>query len=348
MSDTILSLDIGNTNLHFVEAQVKGNIIKIIKSANVELPRGTIADGLITNQEALAVVVQEAVTNSGASAKEVVVTINTNSLIIREFEVPNGDSKELEGMINHEIRQYFGISDTDLVEYRKLSELEVNGVKKVKIRAAVMNREIAFGYYNLLLNLKLKPIALDIHPNAISKLFTPQSVINEESLAEKNVILLDIGYSSSMIYIIAQGNLAFFRSVKFGGKSIDDLLANLFSLNEEEAIRRKLEFLSDTRLAEDNKVLAMVRPLYGELLEELRKVIQFWSRSDDKTLSDIYLVGGGASLAGLSDYISQGLSLGVHKLHSLNTIELSDKQTDLRFLINAAGALIRLAEQVKR
>ena len=121
-----------------------------------------------------------------------------------------------------------------------------------------------------------------------------------------------------------------------------------FQLNEEEAIRKKLEFLSDTYVSEDNKVLATVRPLYGELLEELRKVIQFWSRSDDKTLSDIYLVGGGASLAGLSDYLTQGLGIGVHKLQSLNTIELNDKQTDPRFLVNAAGALIRLAEQVKR
>ena len=192
-----------------MEAQVKGNTITIIKSANVELPRGTIDDGLITNKEALEVVVQEAIAKSGASAKQAVVTINTNSLIIREFEVPNGDPKELEGMINNEIRQYFGISDTDLVEYRKLSELEVNGVKKVKVRAAVLDRDIASGYYNLLLNLRLKPIALDIHPNAISKLFTLRSIINEESLEDKNVILLDIGYSGSMIYIIAQGQSGF-------------------------------------------------------------------------------------------------------------------------------------------
>lgn len=347
MSNSILSLDIGNKNLHLVEAQVKGNAVKIITSANVELPKGTIADGLIANKEALAIPVQEAIAKSGASAKEVVVTINTNSLIIREFEVPTGVAKELEGMINHEIRQYFGISDTDLVEYRKLSEFEVHDNKKVKVRVAVMNREIAYGCYNLLVNLKLKPVALDIHPNAISKIITSQSTINEESLVGKNFILLDIGYSGTMIYVFAEGNLDFFRSVNFGGKSIDSLLANILSLSEEESIRKKLEFLSDTQLAEDNKVLAVVRPLYGELLEELRKVIQFWSRSDAKTLSKIYMTGGGASLAGLSDYLSQGLDLGVHKLLSLNTIELNHKQIDPCFFVNAAGALIRFSEQVK-
>ena len=347
MSDTILSLDIGNRNLHLLEAQVKGGVVKIITSVIVELPKGTIADGLIANKEALAVAVQEAIAKSGASAKEVVVTINTNSLIIREFEVPTGDAKELEGMINNEIRQYFGISDTDLVEYRKLSQFEVNGNKKVKVRAAVMSREIASEYYNLLLNLRLKPLALDIHPNAISKLFTTQSVINEESQGGTNFILLDIGYLGTMIYVMAQGNLDFFRSVNFGGRSIDSLLANILSLSEEEAVKKKMEFLSGTQPSVDNEVLAVVRPLYGELLEELRKVIQFWSRSDAKKLSKIYLIGGGASLAGLSDYLALGLGFEVHKLHSLNTIQLNSNKTDLGYLVNAAGALIRLAEQVR-
>jgi len=347
LSDAILSLDIGNKNLHLLEAQLKGGVVRIITSVIVELPNGTIADGLIANKGALAVAVQEAIAKSGASAKEVVVTINTNSLIIREFEVPAGDAKELEGMINNEIRQYFGISETDLVEYRKLSEFQVNGVKKVKVRVAVMNREIAFGYYNLLLDLQLKPIALDIHPNAISKLFTSQSTINEQSLTEKNVILVDIGYLGTMIYVIAEGNLDLFRSVKFGGKSIDSLLSNIFSLSEEEAVKRKLESLSDTQLAEDNKTLAAVRPLYGELLEELRKVIQFWSRSDAKKLNTIYLIGAGASLTGLSEYISQGLGFEVHKLNRLNNIQLNNNNTDVGSLINAAGALIRLSEQVR-
>ena len=347
MSDTILSLDIGNRNLHLLEAQVKGGVVKISTSLIVELPNGTITDGLITNKEALTVALQEAIAKSGASAKEVVVTINTNSLIIREFEVPTGDAKELEGMINNEIRQYFGISETDLVEYRKLSQFEVNGNKKVKIRAAVMNREIAFGYYNLLLNLRLKPLALDIHPNAISKLFTSQSMINEESQGGANYILLDIGYLSTMIYVMAQGNVDFFRSVNFGGRSIDSLLSNILSLSEEEAVKKKLEFLSDTQPSGDNKVLAVVRPLYGELLEELRKVIQFWGRSDAKKLDKIYLIGGGASLAGLSHHLAEGLGFEVHKLHSMDTIQLNSNKADLGSLVNAAGALIRLSEQVR-
>lgn len=345
MSGNSLSLDIGSKYLHLVEAQVKENIVEIITSANVELPKGAIEDGLIANKEALALAVQEAIARSGASAKEAVVTINTKSMIIRDFEVPTGDPKELEGMINNEILQYYGISDSDLIEYRKISEIVVNDVKKVKVRAAVMNREIAFGYYDLLLNLKLKPIALDIHPNAVSKLFTSQSRINEVSLSEENVILLDIGYSGTMIYVLAQGNLDFFRAVNFGSKLIEIFLSNSLSLGEVEAGREKIEFLSGGQLEEDNNVLAAVRPLYGELLEELRKVIQFRSRSDTKKLNGIYLMGGGSSFTGLAAYLSQGLGFEVHKLHSLNTIQ-PDGKTDLSSLLNAAGALIRLSEQV--
>jgi len=172
-------------------------------------------------------------------------------------------------------------------------------------------------------------------------------MINDESEGGTNFILLDIGYLSTMIYVMAQGNVDFFRSVNFGGRSIDSLLSNILSLSEEEAVKKKLEFLSDTQPLGDNKVLAVVRPLYGELLEELRKVIQFWGRSDAKKLDKIYLIGGGASLAGLSHHLAEGLGFEVHKLHSMDTIQLNSNKADLGCLVNAAGALIRFSEQVR-
>lgn len=343
MSNTYLAFDIGTRNLHLVEGQVSGTVVKIFNSTNIELSRGTIKDGLITNQEALSQAMQTALEKIAASSRKAIITINANSVIIREFTIPAGDPQELIKMINNEINQYFGVSESDLVEYRQITEFEENGQKKVKVRVAVMNREIAENYLNLLENLGLVPVALDIHPNVISKLFSSQLVINGESLKGESFILLDIGYSGSMIYLISQGNLDFFRAISFGGKAIDSLLANLLSLPEEEAESKKLELLSGTDKPETAEVLTAVRPLYGDLLEELRKVIQFFqSRSGSKQLQRIYLLGGGAPLTGLASYLAQGLGFQVNQLQQLNTIQLQNDQASLGSIVNAAGALIRL------
>jgi type IV pilus assembly protein PilM len=338
-----LAFDIGTRNLHLVEGQVSGIMVKIFKSINIELPRGTIRDGLITNEEALRLAMQTAMAKINLSSRKAIITINNNSIIIREFIIPAGDPGELLAMINNEINQYFGISDSDIVEFRKIAEFEENGQQKVKVRVAVMNREIAEEYLNLLENQELEPVALDIHPNVISKLFSGQLVINGENLEEESFILLDIGYSGTMIYLVSQGSLDFFRAISFGGKAIDSLLANLFSLSEEEAESKKMEYLSGTNNAEANEALTAVRPLYGELLEELRKVIQFFqSRSGGKLLKRIYLFGGGAPLTGLSSYLAQGLGFEVNQLQQLNTIQLQNNEISLGSIVNAAGALIRL------
>lgn len=343
MSNTYLAFDIGTRNLHLVEGQVSGTIVKIFNSTVVELTRGTIRDGLIANQEALSLAMQTALQKIGASSRKAIITINSNSVIIREFSVPAGDPQELAAMINNEINQYFGISESDLVEYRKIVEFEENGQNKVKVRVGVMNREIAEDYLNLLEGLGLEPVALDIHPNVISKLFSSQPMINEETLENESFILLDIGYTGSMIYLLSQGSLDFFRAIGFGGKAIDNLLANLLSLPEEETESKKLDCLSGANVQEDNEILKAVRPLYGDLLEELRKVIQYFqSRSSGRVLKRIYLMGGGAPLCGLAPYLAQGLGFEVNQLQRLNTIQLQDNQPALATIVNAAGALIRL------
>ncbi len=343
MSNTYLAFDIGTRNLHLVEGQISGTTVKIFNSTVVELTRGTIKDGLITNQEALSLAMQTALDRIAVSSRKVIITINANSVIIREFTIPAGDPQELTAMINSEITQYFGISEGDLVEYRKIAEFEENGQQKVKVRVAVLNREIAENYLNLLEDLGLEPVALDIHPNVISKLFSGQPIINGDSLEEESYILLDIGYSGSMIYLLSQGSLDFFRAIGFGGKVIDSRLASLLTMSEEEAENKKLEYLSGTSIQEDNEILTAIRPLYGDLLEELRKVVQYFqSRSGGKALKKIYLMGGGAPLTGLAPYLARGLSFEVQQLQRLNTIQLQDNQPALGTIVNAAGALIRL------
>jgi Tfp pilus assembly protein, ATPase PilM len=396
-----LSFDLGTRNIHAVVGQTEGNTVRILRSASIGLPKGVLSDGLITNKEVLTSAMQEVLASLNTSTKDALITFNSNSVIIREFEVPSGNEQELEAMIKNEIIQFFGMTDTDLVEYRKIGETETGGMKKVKVRAAVMNKEIAHAYYDLLDSLKLKPVALDIHANVISKIFNEQTAINND--LSNNYIILDIGYSGTMIYLISQGSLNFFRSISFGGKAVDRLLAGLFALSEEKAEEKKLEFLSDKqeriaseagvtertenrslavkkkghtfvikkkgltenmeepvsdsaentvegiRPIEQGKVftkeeaLAAVKPLYGELLEEIRKVMQFFAnRSGSKDLSQIYLIGGGASLTGIPEYLSQGLGLKVDRLQMISNIQYIDHEQAPGDYVNASAALIRL------
>ena len=124
---------------------------------------------------------------------------------------------------------------------------------------------------------------------------------------------------------------------------VGKLIAGVFSLPEEKAEEKKIEVLSEYSDSVDIETVSAVKPLYGELLEELRKVMQFFlNRSGTKDLNQIYLMGGGASLVGLSDYLSEGLGFQVDKFKTLSSIQLEDNKQEIGTLVNAAGAIIRL------
>ncbi len=122
MPGQCLSLDIGSKNLHAVLGSADGNKVKIAKSVCIELPRNTVNDGIVADRAMLALSIKEAAAKIGTSVKDTVITLNSNSVIIREFDVPSGDKHEVEAMIKNEISQYFGMTDHDLVEYRKIGE----------------------------------------------------------------------------------------------------------------------------------------------------------------------------------------------------------------------------------
>lgn len=347
MSAQCLSLEIGSRNLNAVLGSAEGNRVKITKSVSIELPRNTMNDGVVVNRERLTQSIKDVISKINTSVKDVVITLNSNSVIIREFDIPNGDKHEVEAMIKNEINQYFSMAENDLVEYRKVGEIETDGAKISRIRAAVMNKDMALPYFQLLEELKLNPVALDINPNVISKIFDGQAEINGNKL--DNYILLDIGYSGTMIYLISQGSLNFFRNISFGGRTIDRLISSVFSMPEEKAEEIKLQVLSNNESSENldsvnrEQLLSAIESLYTELADELRKVIQFFSnRSGSKELGNIFLIGGGSYLDGLSEYLSQSLGYDVDTMRTFSNIQKNNDEQPISTIINAAGALIRL------
>ncbi len=68
----------------------------------------------------------------------------------------------------------------------------------------------------------------------------------------------------------------------------------------------------------------------------------FLKRSGSKELGNIFLIGGGASIEGLAEYLSQALGHEVHLLERLSHVQINHHETSISTLVNAAGALIRL------
>ena len=91
--------------------------------------------------------------------------------IIRDIELPFSNKKDLSSLIKFEVEEYLPISLEDyFIEYKLIDKYKIDETDKVMILLAALPKVIVNGYFKLLKELNLKPLALDIHPNSINKL----------------------------------------------------------------------------------------------------------------------------------------------------------------------------------
>jgi Tfp pilus assembly PilM family ATPase len=115
------------------------------------------------------------------------------------------------------------------------------------------------------------------------------------------VALVDLGFKSSAISILAEGELCLSRSVELGGDRLTTGLAEAMNITYAEA--------EGIKVGMPQEVEAHLQPLVMPLGRELRASIDFFEHQREKNVTKILICGGAAR----SDYLLQMLQseLGV-------------------------------------
>jgi len=107
-----------------------------------------------------------------------------------------------------------------------------------------------------------------------------------EIYAKENVALIDVGFKSTTISVLQEGDLALSRVVNIGGDKLTADLSEILSISYAEAEGIKIGMTAD--------VQPHIEPAISALGRELRASIDFFEHQQDKTVSQAYLSGGTA------------------------------------------------------
>jgi len=116
-----------------------------------------------------------------------------------------------------------------------------------------------------------------------------------ESFAKEVVALVDIGFKTSTINILSEGELALSRVVAIGGDKITTALSETLGISYAEA--------EGIKVGMPTEVESSLQPLLSPLGRELRASIDFFEHQQEKTVTQVYVSGGGAR----SDFLIQAL-----------------------------------------
>lgn len=344
----LVSLDIGSSDIKIVEGQVKGGKLKIYNMRKIKSPEDIIEDGELFNEESILLKLKEEMKTSGVRTKNIALVSSSSTIISREIIVPYVENnEELKTLVNYEIEQFLAINlNNYVIQFMRLEEVIVDEVRKEKIFTIIYPKNLIESYRNLAEKLLLNPYALDISNNSIRKLSSIADIYNVDLInKEESILYLDLGYKSVDLSIVNNNNLEFIRVMPIGGIEIDRFIADLNGISMEEAEEIKKTQVEVGKHRKENQLNDGVVEVIEGWLEDLNRIIQFYTnKSNGKKINHIYLYGGTSKLRGIDEYIALKTGIDTTKIITANNIEFSKNvnTTTIEEYVNALGALVRL------
>jgi len=344
----LVSLDIGSSDIKIVEGQVKGGKLKIYNMRKIKSPEEIIQDGELFNEESILLKLKEEMKTSRVRTKNIALVSSSSTIISREIIVPYVENnEELKTLVNYEIEQFLAINlNNYVIQFMRLEEVIVDEVRKEKIFTIIYPKNLIESYRNLAEKLLLNPYALDISNNSIRKLSSIADIYNVDLInKEESILYLDLGYKSVDLSIVNNNNLEFIRVMPIGGIEIDRFIADLNGISMEEAEEIKKAQVEVGKHRKENQLNDGVVEVIEGWLEDLNRIIQFYTnKSNGKKISHIYLYGGTSKLRGIDEYIALKTGIDTTKIITANNIEFSKNvnTTTIEEYVNALGALVRL------
>lgn len=327
----ILGIDFGGDQLRIVQLTIKKDKSEVTDYVLADIPAELRNNGLTQNTEEMIAFVHDLFHKYGFSAKHVVFTVGGRTAFVRGITMPPMPDNEMEQAILWDSGQYVPYeADSFYVDFAKYDQINGEGLQPVILAAApkeVIDSLVAIGDA-----LELEIIKIDIEVLSIYRTL-------DKSL--QNFLLLDIGKNVSLLSIFQNGAPVAQRTIPQGAMSLSAVLAeknNISLVQADEAITQKNFFVDNS--AENNETAENLRSVAQEILQECRRTSEYYiMNKKDAVFSHLVVVGSGAAVMGLAEFMQDAVDFKVIKPDILSVVNF-DSKFEKRKITKIAGSLI--------
>jgi type IV pilus assembly protein PilM len=293
--EQVMAIDLGNRSTKAVLLQRKDDHFCLVRYAILDTPS---SEGKLSPQ-ALGDHLKAVAAALEPKVKQVTVTIGPRDSILRTTELPLLPVDEMRQMLKLNPKTHL---QQDLPDYvfdcyivppqggiPKDGENKPAPDTKYKVWVGGIRRQALDDMVSAIKHAGLIPDQIALG------LLGPANAFELTPMPKEAVALVDLGYRSSSISVIANGELCLNRVVETGGHDITNGLAEAMGIcySEAEGIKVGMPVEVDSSL----------QPLLNPLGRDLRASIDFYEHHQDQPVGQVFLSGGAAR----SEYFIQSL-----------------------------------------
>jgi type IV pilus assembly protein PilM len=282
----ILGLDIGSHSIKWsVFGQRKRPVI--LGLGMTRTPEGAITDGCITDRRALADALKQVIRETRMKLSKAYITLSSTGILARTIYLPQMRAAELRNAIYYQAEQLlYNAAKEYITDYRIIGPAERPGYKGIRVLIAGAPADMIEEYVDLIECLGMKPGLVDINGNSAARFLT---VVFGE-LCLNRFAIVDLGASSAVVTIVAQGHPLFMRTVRYGMHWDEQRLA----VNPRSCNKGQITFVepyTDEQRPSNNSLSYIVNEIY--------RTVEYYRNDSRSDIDRIILVGGLSEAQGI-------------------------------------------------
>lgn len=340
----IFGMDIGRSTVRVMQLKPGKKTLKMVGYGAVDFDPTAITDGVITKPELVAEAVQKLFKHNlvgDITTKRVAMSVPISRSFTRSVDVPKLSKNELEEAVRTEVEQYIPAPvDEIYVDYMRVETAK----HRSTIFIVAIPKKIVDSYVLLARLLGLEIVLLQTSTGAGVNLFS------RDAHSDLPTLLVDFGSESADITLVDGGPVVS-GTIASGGEQITNLIKAALDVSDREAVIIKSKYgLGASK--KQKEITAALDPTMSQLTREIRRSIRYYEERSKtkKSISQVVIMGGGANMPGLSDYLTDSLRMPSRAFDPTAYIDFGHLQpfntSDRMSYVTAAGLSIYMPEEI--
>lgn len=306
-SRKIFGLDISDHSLEALILKKSAPIVGKVQVASYArmIMRGEVVkNGVIKNKKKL----QENITKLLESAQPkairtpyCIISLPESQVFTAVFKLPAGlRQKEIMNTIPFKAEEVIPFKPSEI--YFDFKTISKEGPTQEVFYVAVPIK-VVDEYVEVLNNIGLKPIAFDLESISLAR-----ALIDKKIPKGKGKLIMDIGARTTNLTIFDKGGVRQSLSIHLAGDRFTKAISKNLGITEKEASELKRTHGFDPK-KQQGKVLLILQKELKRIIDESKKIIEYYQTENQRQIDEIILVGGSSLMPKIDQYLADNLGI---------------------------------------
>ncbi len=321
----VVGLDIGSSAVKAVVLRRARAGWSLVTAGEAPLPEGSLQDGTATEPTAVSEAVGGLLDSLKLRRARVATALSGHSVIVKRLSLPSMSQAELSEAIPWEAEQYipFDLSEVQL-DYQVINQGEATK-SSLDVLLVAAKRDRIDDRAGIIAQTGRRPVVLDIEAFALANAYRMNYPERTDALAA----LVHIGRAVTIVCLLEHGQPAFTRDIAIGGQvHLDAILRELAPMGVDELAAKRIlhgQFPNDVS---PDQVATVLREASAQLVQEVRKTVDFYrATAPVEKLSRVVVSGGAHQAVGLVDQFASEFGAPVDVFDPFRRVSRSSRTT---------------------